>query len=291
VGLWADRTQGPGSPEGKMWRGLAAWNNPFRNQIVDRRPSSEAPTDMVPTESMIGEFGRAKDNARMLYFGFGDCMTWNPGHCNSDPVNLSIAQAVLGLGRAATTVMMMRGLNYDGAEGASPGSRDSPLFDLWTALSSQIHTRKEVFGNYPGREDGPIPLAVFAPPSITNVWWGANQCKAKRVSHTWQNFRKQVRALHGRPQRRAVDGGRAHARPSKCAAEQMCHLAGRRGGEGARAAEHMCGRVYVAGRRGGSGGLPPTTPERRSPLPPEPASAAEGHSSELLQASSCKSSQ
>jgi hypothetical protein len=81
-------------------------------------------------------------------------------------------------------------------------------------------------------------------------------------------IRDQVRALHGRLQRRAVDGGRAHARPSKCAAEQMRDLAGRRGGEGASAAEHM---RDLAGRRGGSGGLPPTTPERRSPLPPQPA--------------------
>jgi hypothetical protein len=43
-------------------------------------------------------------------------------------------------------------------------------------------------------------------------------------------------------------GHRAQVRPSACAAERMCD---------------------VAGRRGGSGGLPPTAPERSSPLLPQ----------------------
>jgi len=78
------------------------------------------------------------------YFAFGDCGdNHNPGHCNADLVSLALVQAILGKSEADTSVYMMRGLAYDDSENFA-GSRDSPLFPLWEALSESVYTRKEV---------------------------------------------------------------------------------------------------------------------------------------------------
>jgi hypothetical protein len=183
--------------DAKMWRAYAKHNNPFTNGVIKVRPSELVPDSMkrkAPTSSTSSPtYELGKSNANHLhYFAFGDCKTWNPGHCNSDPINLALTQHILGFNHEDTSVYMARNLNYDQSIQEGSGDKTKPLYPLWEALSDRVYTRTETFENYPKYEDGPIPLSTWSMPAITSVWWGGNQCKARHVSKTYQIFRKVV---------------------------------------------------------------------------------------------------
>ena len=201
VNAWADKYQGPGKNDAPMWRAMNANNNPFRSGSWVRKegepPVAEDGTKVkkhaVVADAPFGGIGRVAQvdgvPSRLMYFAHGDCGNmWNPGHCNADPVMLSTVQEILGFDREGTDVFMNRGLWYDNVEGMH-GKRSSPLFKLWEALAQNVYTRSQMFAHYPV---GVVNLAAFGPPSITSVWWGANNCKAKHLSGTWQRFREKV---------------------------------------------------------------------------------------------------